>query len=117
MRALQFLRIVLVVHLIGVLAQAVLAGQFLSGMDGAVYRHEVAGWSVLAVCLLQIVVATSLRVPHGGTLLFAVWTALIFLAETLQEGTGYARFLEIHVPLGVLILGGVAAQLVWVLRL
>jgi hypothetical protein len=111
-----FLRIVLIVHVIGVLALAVFAGQFLSGVDGAVYRHEVAGWSVLALCLLQIAIAVSLRIPRGGTLPFAVWSALTFLAEALQAGTGYGRFLEVHVPLGMLILGSIAAQLVWLLR-
>jgi hypothetical protein len=112
----MFLRIVLAVHLTGVFAQAVFAGRFLSGVDGAVYLHEVAGLTVLALCLVQIAVAVSLRLPRGGTLLFAVWSGLIFLAEALQAGTGYGRFLEVHVPLGALILAGVAAQLVWVLR-
>jgi hypothetical protein len=113
---LKFLRAILVVHLIGVFAQAVFAGEFLSGSDAAVYRHEVAGWSVVALCLLQIGIALSLRVPRGAVLPFALSSTLLFLAETLQAGTGYGRFLEVHVPLGVLILGGVAAQLVWVWR-
>jgi hypothetical protein len=43
-------------------------------------------------------------------------SALIFLAEGLQIGTGYGRFLTVHVPLAVLIFGGLAAQTVWVFR-
>jgi len=113
---LKLLRIIVVVHAIGVFAQAVFAGQFLSGLDGAVYWHEVAGWSVLALCLLQIAVSVSLRVPCRGTLPFALSSSLIFLAEALQAGTGYGRFLEVHVPLGALILAGLAAQLMWVFR-
>ena len=112
----KFLRAILVVHGIGVFAQAVFAGQFLSGLDGAVYWHEVAGWSVLALCLMQIAVSVSLRVPRGATLPFALSSSLIFLAEALQAGTGYGRFLEVHVPLGALILAGLAAQLMWVFR-
>jgi hypothetical protein len=110
------LRIIGVVHAIGVFAQAVFAGQFLSGVDGAVFGHEAVGWLVVAVCLLQIAVSVSLRVPRGGTLPFTLSSTLIFLAELLQAGTGYGRFLEVHIPLGGLILGGVAAQLVWVFR-
>jgi hypothetical protein len=36
----------------------------------------------------------------------------IFLGEGLQIGTGYGRFLNVHVPLGVIIFGGVSAQAV-----
>jgi hypothetical protein len=78
--------------------------------------HEAVGWLVLAVCLLQIAVSVSLCAPRGGTLPFTLSSTLIFLAELLQAGTGYGRFLEVHIPLGALILGGVAAQLVWVFR-
>lgn len=102
--------------MIGVFAQAVLAGQFLSGPDEAVYWHEVTGWLVLALCLLQVGVSLILRLPRGGTLPFAVSTSLILLGELLQAGTGYGRFLQVHVPLGALILAGVAAQLVWMFR-
>jgi hypothetical protein len=113
---LRLLRIVVVVHAIGVFAQAVLAGRFLSGLDGAVRLHEVAGWHVLTLCVVQIAVSAGLRVPKGRTLPFALSSGLILLAEALQAGTGYGRFLEVHVPLGSLILAGVAAQLVWVFR-
>ena len=34
----------------------------------------------------------------------------VFLGEGLQLGTGYARFLDVHIPLGVIVFGVVTAQ-------
>jgi hypothetical protein len=113
---LRFLRIIVVLHTIGVFAQAVFAGRFLSGLDGAVYWHEAVGWVVLTLCLAQTGGSAALRVPRGATLPFTLSSGLIFMAEALQAGTGYGRFLEVHIPLGALLVGGVAAQLMWVFR-
>jgi hypothetical protein len=113
---LKLLRTVVILHALGVFSQAVLAGHFLSGLDSAVYSHEVTGWVVVALCVLQIAVSAALRLPRGATLPFALSSGLIFLAEALQTGTGYGRYLQVHVPLGALLLAGVAAQIVWLFR-
>jgi hypothetical protein len=116
---LKLLRVIVSIHLFCAIAQAVFAGDFLSGFDAAVYRHEVLAWCMPGICLLQIGAAALLRVPRqpsGAVLLFIVSSTLLFLAEGLQVGTGYGRFLEVHVPLGVLIPGCLAGQLVWILR-
>jgi hypothetical protein len=110
------LRLTLTLHLLTVLAQAVLAGQFLSGLDHSVLFHEIGGQFAAAVAFIQILVIATYKVPRRDFVPFLVSSILIFMAEGLQIGTGYGRFLGVHIPLGVFICGGVTAQLVWSLR-
>ena len=99
------------IHTAGLFAQAALAGEFLSGTDGVVKFHEWTAWIVLAVCAVQIAVAgLALRTGSASPWLLA-GTVLIFLAEGLQVGTGYGRFLRVHIPMGVLAFAGVSWQL------
>lgn len=106
------LRTVLALHMLGVIVQATLAGQFLSGADAAVPLHEGMGWAVAVLGLVQIGVAFAARVP----LWFVVASAGAFLGELLQVGTGYGRFLAVHIPLSILIFGLVVWQTVWAFR-
>jgi hypothetical protein len=104
---------VLALHVLGVIAQATLAGQFLSGADVAVPLHEVTGWVVAALGLLQIILAMVARyVP----LWFVIASVATFLGEALQVGTGYGRFLGVHIPLSILIFGLVIWQTIWIYR-
>ena len=111
----QTLRILVLLHLLAIFTQAVLAGQFLSGADGAVLFHESAGWTVASIGLAQVICTVVMKPPRASLTLI-LSSALIFLAEALQVGTGYLRFLGVHIPLAVLIAGGVAAQAVRVFR-
>lgn len=110
------LRAVVILHLTGVLIQAVLAGQFLSGRDGAVVLHERIGWAVAAIGLIQILLTIALRLPQNAALVLILSSAMIFLGEVLQVGTGYLRFPGVHIPLAILIGGGLAALAVRVFR-
>ena len=109
---LAILRTVVVCHVIAVLTQSVFAGQFLSGSDSQVKFHEVTGWIVLAVSFGQIVTAAALMRSGGVSLMLLFGSIFVLLGEGLQIGTGYGRFLNVHVPLGVIIFGCVAAQAV-----
>jgi hypothetical protein len=107
---LAILQFVLVCHALGVFAQSVLAGQFLSGIDRPVKFHEWTGWGVLAISAIQIaIVAVFMRSGKSSLWLF-FGSILVFLAEGLQVGTGYGRFLEVHIPLGVIVFGVVTSQ-------
>jgi hypothetical protein len=107
------LRLVLILHALGVLMQATLAGRFLSGDDGAVKVHEVTGWVIAVICLIQIVLAVVVKeVP----LWFVIGSVAIFLGEGLQVGTGYGRFLNVHIPLSILITAAVIWQILWAVR-
>jgi hypothetical protein len=99
-----------------VAAQAVFAGQFLSGGESPVRFHELTGFAVVALGAMQILTALLFKSPRGAVAAFVMASALVFLAEGLQIGTGYGRFLLVHVPLAVLIFGGLTAQTVWVFR-
>jgi hypothetical protein len=108
------LRVILITHLLAALAQSVFAGQFLSGSDSQVVFHEVTGWIVLAICALQILLAAVLM-RSGTTSLTLIFSSIfLFLSEGLQIGTGYGRFLNVHVPLGVIIVAAVSWQTILV---
>ena len=109
---LAILRAALVGHALAVLTQAVFAGQFLSGSDTQVKFHEVTGWIVLAISLSQIAIMAGLMRSGGVSLMLLLGSVFLLLGEGLQIGTGYGRFLTVHVPLGVIIFGSVTAQAV-----
>jgi len=104
------LRLVVAGHVLAAFAQSVFAGQFLAGSDSQVVFHEVTGWALPGICAVQIVLAVVL-LRSGATSLGLVFSSVfVFLAEGLQIGTGYGRFLNVHVPLGVIIAAVVSWQ-------
>jgi len=106
------LRTVLVLHACGVVAQAIFAGQFLSGTDSEVFFHEYNAWVILALSLAQIGLAAML-VKRRAPLWLLISSIFVCLGEALQVGSGYGRFLGVHIPLGVFIFGAVIWQTVW----
>ena len=109
------LRTVLSLHTFAVLTQAVLAGQFLSGVESPVLFHEWTGWLVLALSLAQVVFAI-LLVLQGAPPWLLIASIFVLLAEVLQIGTGYGRFLGVHVPLGVFVFGVLTWLTIWSFR-
>jgi hypothetical protein len=107
---LALLRIVLVLHTVALFAQAGLAGEFLSGTDGVVKFHEWTAWAILAICTIQIITAAVVQRTGGASLWLLIASVLVFLGEALQTGTGYGRFLRVHLPLGVVLFGAVTCQ-------
>jgi hypothetical protein len=108
--SLAILRVVLVCHSLAVFTQSVFAGQFLSGIDGPVKFHELTGWIILAISVTQVVVAVVFMRSGITSLWLVLGSILVFLAEGLQVGTGYGRFLDVHVPLGVIVFAAVGWQ-------
>src|SRR5689334_7992184 len=104
------LRFVLVVHTIALFAQAGLAGEFLSGTDGVVKFHEWIAWAILGICAIQIITSALAQRTGGGSLWLLIGSVLVFLGEVLQTGTGYGRFLRVHLPLGVVLFAAVTWQ-------
>ncbi len=97
-------------------AQSSLAGEFLSGTDGVVKFHEWNAFLILGICLVQIALVALAMRSGAASLWMLVGTILIFLAEGLQTGTGYGRFLLVHIPLGVVVFAGVSWQMISLFR-
>jgi hypothetical protein len=104
------LRYVLLAHTVGLFAQSALAGEFLSGTDGVVKFHEWTAWAIVAICVVQIAVAAFVMRRGKASLWLLIGSVLVLLAEALQVGTGYGRFLRVHVPLGAFALAAVSWQ-------
>lgn len=110
------LRFVLVAHCCALLAQPGLAGEFLSGTDGVVKFHEWTAWLILVLCALQIALTALALRSRTVAWSLLIGGVLVLLAELLQTGTGYGRFLRVHVPLGVILFGAVLLQTISVFR-
>lgn len=110
------LRIVLSLHALAVLTQAVFAGQFLSGADAQVVFHEWTAWAIFVLSVMQVGIAAVLLLRSAAPLWLLVASVFVFIAEGLQLGTGYGRFLGVHIPLGVFVFGTVTALMLWSFR-
>jgi hypothetical protein len=106
------LRAAISLHALGIVTLAILAGQFLGGALEPVVLHERVAWIVLVIAAVQI--GASLIARAGPAL--AISSVFLFVVEALQTGTGYGRFLGVHIPLGVLLFGAVVWQLYEVFR-
>lgn len=97
-----------------VVAQPVLAGQYLSGSYDAMAWHELGAFLMMAAA----VGAFGLAVLHAGVGRGPAWPVplliALFLGQSFQIGMGYSRMLAVHVPLGVLILATVLVLAAWV---
>jgi hypothetical protein len=111
---LVILRVVIVCHVLGAFVQSVFAGQFLSGSDGPVRFHELTGLILLPIAAIQILVAALLLRSGRTSLWLVLGSVLLFLGEGLQIGTGYGRFLDVHIPLGVIIAASASWQAITV---
>lgn len=110
------LRVVAVLHALSFLLQPIMAGLFLSGRDTAVDMHATNATILVALCLVMTILAFPAwrrgLVPRP---VFTVSLAL-FVVEILQMGAGYGHVMWIHIPLGVLMMGGVAQLMPLVMR-
>ena len=108
-------RVTLCVQALDSLAQAVLAGRFLSGDFAMLTAHELnATRGVVIVAFVQIVVAV-LAWRLGGGPGWLVWAVVIvFVATVGQIALGFTRVLGLHVPLGVSIIATVGWLAFWV---
>ena len=110
------LRVVAVLHALSFLLQPIMAGLFLSGQDSAVDMHATNATVVVVLCLVMTVLAAvgwrRRLVPRAA---FAISLALL-VVEIVQMGAGYGHVMWIHIPLGVLMMGGVAQLMPLVMR-
>jgi hypothetical protein len=92
----------------GVLAQAVLAGLFLSGAGGARVPHIVVGWLLPYVAVVPAILGIVLRSGSELSLTTTIAAAVLPVVLFVQEVLGHlpaAATTAIHVPLGVVLFG------------
>ena len=109
-RAIRVVHVLLVgLITLAVLTQAVLAGQFVSGVSNAVPAHGAVGGvlELAAMVLLLVVIAHRVAGERSRVTLFG--SVALALAITVQAGLGWAPGAvptAVHVPLGVCIFAG-----------
>ncbi|MFI6742766.1 hypothetical protein ACIBI9_58575 [Nonomuraea sp. NPDC050451] len=105
---------VVVLNTLSVLAQAVTAGQLMSG--GGVGTHIMGAVTMHVLGLVQLVSAVLLWRPGRG----AGWPALVSLAVLLlglvQSAVGGKGVVAVHVPLAMALFGLSVWLLVWAWR-
>ncbi|MEU8249705.1 hypothetical protein [Nonomuraea sp. NPDC048916] len=105
-----------VLHLLGVLAQALLAGLFVTGDVDLLTWHRNNGGFTHSMLYLQLLSSILLWRPARGPI-WPVWAAAALVAaETLQIMVGQDRVLAVHFPLGMAIFGATAVLTVLIWR-
>lgn len=97
------------------LAQAAIAGGFLSGHYDALMVHLVTAMVMVAVAVVQAVTAVFLR-RAGGPRSVMLAGLLLPLPLAAQGGLGMERVLGLHVPLGVLVVVAILRLAAWAWR-
>ncbi|NUP48466.1 MAG: hypothetical protein HOW97_14330 [Catenulispora sp.] len=110
------LRVVAVLHALSFFLQPILAGMFLSGQDQAVDSHATNAMILILLCLVMTVLA--FPVWRRGQLPRAAFTnaAGLLVAEAVQMMAGFAHLMWLHIPLGVIMMGGIASFMPLVMR-
>lgn len=107
------LRLTATFHLVGVLAQAALAGLFVTGdVDLLAWHRDNAGYTH-SMLYAQLVAAVLLWRPGRGAWWPAAASLGLVVVETVQVALGQWRVLEGHFPLGMAIFGLSAVFTVW----
>jgi hypothetical protein len=96
-------------------AQAVFAGSFLSGHYDVLRVHLVTAMVMVAVAVVQAVIAVFLRRAGGPRSVLLVGLLFPVLVAG-QGGLGMGRVLGLHVPLGVLFVVGLLRLAAWAWR-
>ncbi|WP_214102837.1 hypothetical protein [Acrocarpospora catenulata] len=109
------LRSAAVLHLLGVLAQAALAGLFVTGDVDMLAWHRTNAGLTHGMLYLQLVASILLWRPARGPAWPALAAAALVAAETFQVMVGQDRVLAVHFPLGMAVFGATAVLtlLVW----
>ena len=110
------LRVVAVLHALSFFLQPILAGLFLSGQDTAVDMHATNAMIVMTLCLIMAVLAYP--VWRRGLVVRQVFTTSValFIVEFIQMMVGFGHIMWLHIPLGVLMMGGIAQLMPMVMR-
>jgi len=101
-------RIVAALQLLAIFAQAVFAGGFMDGAHALRAAHAAGGLVVLALAVVQLIVAVLARrrEPGSRTTKLLIVGVLMLGAVVGQLAVGGSHLLAVHVPLALLLFGG-----------
>lgn len=107
------LRAVCVVVLLQVLAQAGLAGGFVTGEVALLDLHSINGNALFGTSAVLVAAAVLVVRPGHGPWWPIVVSAALWLLMTAQAVLGYARMVGLHIPVGVALMGLVSGLTWW----
>lgn len=111
----QLLRVTLCLLAVDVLAQAVLAGRFLSGDFASLTAHEFNGAKIAGSLSFALIVVAIVAWRAGGGPGWLVPVSVVLSAAVVgQIVLGFTHVLGVHIPLGVTIIGLTGWLAVWV---
>lgn len=109
---LGFLRGVITVQAVAVFSTSITAGLLLSTPGGHVF-HSATSYLVFFVALLQLIAAILVG-RSGGPRLPIRYSAGFLAGVLVQVALGLAGLKPLHMPLGMLLFGGIVFQLIWI---
>lgn len=113
---LTVLRVFTVLHALSVVAQPVLAGEYLSGEVDALRFHAINADTAASFGLFQLIAAI-VFVWKGRGRAWALWASLVIaVLEEIQIPMGLEGVLAVHIPLGVSIVSLQILFTVWIFR-
>ncbi|MBO8196522.1 hypothetical protein ITI46_33560 [Streptomyces oryzae] len=107
------LRTVATVFFVLLLIQPVLAGMFVSGDVDLLQLHEANSFAISITSWFQALAAVLVWRPGRGPVWPTGLAVLLSVAVVMQDGWGYARELQLHIPLGVLLVATSTALVYW----
>ncbi|UNZ19951.1 hypothetical protein [Streptomyces sp. 891-h] len=107
------LRCVATLFFVLLLIQPVLAGMFISGDVDLLDLHEANSFVISITSWFQVLATVLVWRPGRGPLWPIGVAVLLSFAIVMQDGWGYARELQLHIPLGVLLVAASTALLYW----
>ncbi|WP_237742723.1 hypothetical protein [Actinopolymorpha alba] len=110
------LRVVALIAAVLVVAQPILAGEYLSGAVDAIGVHGFNANFVILMVMVQIAVGLVYFLAGRGRLWPALFSGALFFLVGIQIGMGYSRDLAVHIPLGVMIVASQVFFTIWVFR-
>ncbi|MCF3102257.1 hypothetical protein IPZ58_11745 [Streptomyces roseoverticillatus] len=99
--------------LLDTLAQAALAGLFITGDLDLLTWHAANAGVLSALTIVQAAAALVVRRAARGPLWPAVASAVLVMLVSAQQGLGEARVLAGHMPLGMAVFGCATALTYW----
>src|SRR5436190_10434002 len=103
---LLFLRVVVGLLILAVLLQATTMGLYLSGDDSMLSLHRTGAILTAVLALLQVVAALLYFSRNRSASPVLATSVGMLVAVILQMAFGFAHSMAIHVPLGVVLSGG-----------